>query len=385
MSIELRTLLKRTAFTLVELLVVIAIIGILIALLLPAIQAAREAGRRSSCTNNMKQLGLAIHNYHDIYGRFPIPFCSDESMSGTPGPNNGNWNVPWERGSSLTRMMPYLENKAWYDTCDFKYTTYLWNSLPAFQGSFPVLKCPSDSPRPDRTPSEWSVPFPPGPGIQTGRYMSNYAPNVGPVSGVSILPAAFGVYTGISPYTGQSGASGNWFGDTFLWGQWQDARDIGQSSFPGPFGSWNWAASTADITDGTENVIAIGEIRVMCGQQAGFALTGARMGQGYTTIAPINLATCISWRYNGVWPGSQAGALEPFAPGFAPGINSPGTWVWDLNHSNETEGFRSKHPTGAMFVFCDGSTHFLNELINYDTYQRLGDRRDAHPIVSLEP
>jgi len=283
-------------------------------------------------------------------------------------------------------MMPYLENKAWYDTIDFKNTTYMWQQQAAFNGAFPVLKCPSDSPRPDRTPPEWSQPFPVGPGIQPGRYISNYAPNVGPVSGVSILPAGFGVYTGISPYTGQSGASGNWFGDTYLWTQWQSSFTFGNSNFPGPFGSWNWAATIADITDGTENVIAMGEIRAMCSNNSGLALYSARMGQPFNTICPINLATCISWRYNGVWPaqGQNAGALEPFAPGMQ-GIAPNGTWAWDLNQANETQGFRSKHPTGAMFVFCDGSTHFLNELMNYDTYQRLGDRRDAHPIVSLEP
>ncbi|HEV3024425.1 MAG TPA: DUF1559 domain-containing protein, partial [Pirellulales bacterium] len=111
MSIELRKLLRRTAFTLVELLVVIAIIGILIALLLPAVQAAREAARRAQCTNNMKQLGIALHNYHDIYSRFPINYVVDESQ----------WANPNNRGGPIVRLLPYMEFKAPYDLIDFRF------------------------------------------------------------------------------------------------------------------------------------------------------------------------------------------------------------------------------------------------------------------------
>src|SRR6188472_1406933 len=94
---------KRKAFTLVELLVVIAIIGILVALLLPAVQAAREAARRMSCSNNLKQLGLALHNYHDTYKRFPQNYLDWEpTVKG--GPQFG--------GSHITRLFPFMEQQA---------------------------------------------------------------------------------------------------------------------------------------------------------------------------------------------------------------------------------------------------------------------------------
>jgi prepilin-type N-terminal cleavage/methylation domain-containing protein/prepilin-type processing-associated H-X9-DG protein len=97
----------RRGFTLVELLVVIAIIGILIALLLPAVQAAREAARRSQCTNNLKQLALAFHNYHDVYGRFPLPGMIANQLGWT------------------SSILPFIEQKPIFDAMDWSAGTYM--------------------------------------------------------------------------------------------------------------------------------------------------------------------------------------------------------------------------------------------------------------------
>ena len=106
-----------TAFTLVELLVVIAIIGILVALLLPAIQAAREAARRTQCNNKMKQLGLALHTYHDTHRVFPpAQVANRDCLSGIPYPGYTAMNL-----NGLVLLLPYLEQQALFDEFDFNY------------------------------------------------------------------------------------------------------------------------------------------------------------------------------------------------------------------------------------------------------------------------
>src|SRR6056297_2395279 len=120
-------------FTLVELLVVIAIIGVLVGLLLPAVQAAREAARRMQCKNNLKQIGLAAHNYHSSFGNFPPSAVVDLSVTSTG--NNGSWGVHG-------RILPYLEQSNLYDQVDL---SIAWDHQMAIDAmKVPVYACPSD-------------------------------------------------------------------------------------------------------------------------------------------------------------------------------------------------------------------------------------------------
>ncbi|MCL2742728.1 MAG: DUF1559 domain-containing protein [Planctomycetaceae bacterium] len=136
----------KRAFTLVELLVVIAIIGVLIALLLPAVQAAREAARRMQCTNNMKQFSLSLHNYHDVRGKLPSQHAKFNWKNASGANVNGTWT--W---STQTVLLPFMEQQQRYDAIsNVVYTgtgtvTYSWDNLGAERrGTISTLACPSD-------------------------------------------------------------------------------------------------------------------------------------------------------------------------------------------------------------------------------------------------
>lgn len=221
----------RKGFTLVELLVVIAIIGILVALLLPAVQAAREAGRRSSCSNNFKQIGLALHNYHDTHRRFPMGFSEAMSVH--------------IRECWMQLLLPFMEQAPMFNKYMADGNTYIMD-VPASikDNAIPVLLCPSDGANP-----------------------------------------AMGANGGYRP--DGYGAAGNYVGcagDNIMWAS-QDTRGL--------FGNAS-KRNFASVTDGTSNTLAFSEviIRGPVGQgwgDGGSYWGGARWGgYGFTTLQAPN-------------------------------------------------------------------------------------------------
>ncbi len=303
---------RQRAFTLVELLVVIAIIGILIALLLPAVQAAREAARRSQCTNNMKQLGLAMHNYHDVYKAFPSSLMTDAAT--------GNWQV-WS-----TRILPFMEQTNISSTWD--------NSLPPAAGNGLTDKvidgfvCPSAPSATSRTAGISGV----GPaGIDVG------------VTEIECAPIDYIVYCGPGFADDPSFEFAEFaYGDTttgvFATG---DAIPPYQGSVaPGTY------TRIADMTDGTSNTV----------------LAGERIG-GPAWYVRGSVVHADTGNFGGFWACPDVGFFYPMGSS-DDGLTLAGQCM--INCSNEddatgTAGFYAMHPGGANFLLGDASVRMLSD------------------------
>jgi prepilin-type N-terminal cleavage/methylation domain-containing protein len=361
---------KIAAFTLVELLVVIAIIGILVALLLPAIQAAREAARRAKCTNNLKNIGIALLNHADVKKRLPtatsfqpgrfFDFANPKKHPGAVGPG-GTW---------VVQIWPYIEEQALFDAFDHTVDSahinnsqrVVYDGKPIIAVSLHWLICPSDS----EAPNPEGI-FP----TDEKQAGANINPPVrspqafvmGLWYPVSAGPTHFdGCPFCTLPAGRQRGACcmGDSLGSSAVSQQNDPIGPVGKKpSFAGLFGRWaEYGLPLKEITDGTTHVIMAGEtISAHCKYQCAhcpnfpFGMTNTPINKFIRTPLDLGAGTC-----------SFAGA-----PSSAP----------DTGGYCEACGYKSYHPGGALFLMADASTHFINENIDYMTYSLLGARKSG--------
>ncbi len=315
---------RRSGFTLVELLVVIAIIGVMVGLLLPAVQAAREAARRMSCSNNLKQLGLAMHNYHDTFNMFP--YGRKREVAGQSK----------RRDTWYQRILPFIEQGAYYDLFDNAETTINFftaeyiHRLPATIAGVPVaaFMCPSDPAGPAR-----------GGGGSDNGFQGNYVVCAGggtpnnPILAQITVPINMNM-TGVDP--------GGMFGE-------QTSRRF------------------RDAIDGTSNTLLASEGMIRGATGGGWGELGGywggaphgsfafSTGETPNTTVPDRVYSCKSVTFRNA----------PCENGNAGGL--PGRWNFA----------RSYHPGGVQATLCDASVRFVSESVDRQTWRNLGNRDEG--------
>lgn len=314
---------RRNGFTLIELLVVIAIIGVLVGLLLPAVQKVREAANRMSCSNNLKQIGLAEHGYHDTYGKFT---CSWDYE-----PPNGTTRLTAVAHSWCTYLLPYLEQDNLYKQYNFNAVDYTDPNSTVVQTPLKIFQCPS-SPNRGRV---YSFPVPANvlPGLPAGTLKAS-ASDYTAITGVR----KWNILVNPNPTTEP------------------DLVDIGQrhgilrgvSQDPSVSASFSPQMGIADVRDGTSNTFMVSEL---AGRPDLY--NAARQ-----VIAPgVNPGAGWGDGFNGEhWPGGTT------ADGNLVSGNVPDGGPCIINCSNlESRNFYSFHTGGCNFVMADGSVRFFSQ------------------------
>jgi prepilin-type N-terminal cleavage/methylation domain-containing protein/prepilin-type processing-associated H-X9-DG protein len=353
---------RRTGFTLIELLVVIAIIAVLIALLLPAVQSAREAARRAQCVNNLKQIGIAIHNYHDVNGSFP---------PGAMSTYNGQGWGAWDNNGMTWRVLilPQMEQNPMYNAINFNLhegSNASATIATAWYSSVKTFLCPSDGNhdngfRPANIPTGqypmFGPPDRPGqPGSQACPIV-NYNLSFGDNYAIGQLTAGGNPWetpcSGPAPGQPQIGFPGFW-GTTYDCAI-SNANGGGEMRGFSDYRTMHFT-SMSGVNDGTSNTILAGE--GLPDEDANNEFWTATSAASGVTI-PLNWSTKL--------PLTSFGAGTP----------------WNTRGSYAARGFKSRHPGGANFLFADGSVHFLKNSINRVTYANLGSRAGGE-IVSAD-
>lgn len=306
----------RLGFTLVELLVVIAIIGILIALLLPAVQAAREAARRSQCTNNLKQIALAIHNYHDTYKSLP-PAAA------------GGWGQTYH-----AYILPFIEQQAVYDLCaPWSDSGYANTTRPTDRFTImartviPAFKCPSDP-----QPSTWSL------NDVTERAVGNYSACVGgDLSETDNADSAFAV----------------------------DVRNANGMLLPYSFTSGTRrreCVRLAEVLDGTSNTVMVAEAPAIIDADICNVCDRTMLySNNIDSSAGVDYSECLGSTY---FPINLAFSTDP-------GVSA---------ETQKELSFGSYHPGGCNATLGDASVRFVSETIDIDIWRAVGSRKGKETV-----
>jgi prepilin-type N-terminal cleavage/methylation domain-containing protein/prepilin-type processing-associated H-X9-DG protein len=317
---------RRLGFTLIELLVVIAIIAILIGLLVPAVQKVREAAARTQCMNNLKQIGLAMHNYENTFKRFPVGGLSSPLKAGGVASN----------ASALIQLLPYVEQANIYNKADLnKSMQDAANDPSVTTQEVPIFICPSD-------PSGGKI-------VNYGR--SNYLASIGAsATAANTDPATGGAFH----------------------------RPLGTST-PGAARGWR----IADIMDGTSNTAAFSEIKR--GPMSGTTPVDLIVYDIATIVdsAPTGCDvthTATTFSYAGgeyfraavLWTGFYNHTVTPNNPTF--------NYCVDGSLLKGHMGARSYHSGGVNLLLCDGSVQFVGDSVNPTTWARLGSRGDGQVV-----
>jgi prepilin-type N-terminal cleavage/methylation domain-containing protein len=298
----------RRAFTLIELLVVIAIIALLIGLLLPAVQKVRDAAARMQCANNLKQLALACHNFHDSNNKLPTGRYGDyDNPSAFGGPYENSMSWSW-----LADILSHIEQDNVVREGGIPQARL--DQSPATARTIKTFLCPSDQ-------AGSNSPYP-----EHSHYMRT------------------GIPVGLTNYKGVQGAN-------FCWGQWANPGTAGNDCEPWFHGDgllypmvWERPRRLTDVLDGTSNTLMIGED----------VWDPATMGQGL-------YGQGFAWAH-----AVETSCTCAIPPNLGQGGTPIPATAWQLQH-----GFKSRHRGGVQFACVDGSVHFVSDSIPLGVYRAL--------------